>query len=253
MFLMGTRVLVAGAAALLIVASAASATPRAPAKTYVYDVQVTGSVLTRENHQGTPNGNGTVELRLTYEMLFRRVAVRVNPLTATVRLVATAKRAGVASGKFSFDSRVQKNVCAGGFDFRGLGATLALNAHGPQIAPPRFILNMSIADAALDALLVRIEKAEGSCPTTRPGKPQAPAGPVPAGAGMRVVIGSFPGAIFTRAAWERRSVPLAQLLAGRPFRLDTGVRRQSVADVCEPGTCGQQLSGRVQVSFKRVP
>jgi hypothetical protein len=129
---------------------------------------------------------------------------------------------------------------------------LTLAARGERLPQPRFELRAWVATRAEDTLLEQVEKAEGKCPNTRPGRAEPPTGPVPAGKGISAFMGAVPGVLVRRATWERTSPPLAQLLAGDAFTLDTGLRRQTMPDSCEPGTCIRNLSGRVRVTFKPV-
>lgn len=243
---------IAFTAGVLVLASSAGGAERPRAATYVYDVQVSGSVLTREVDAGAPDGDGPIDLRLTYEIVFNRVAVRVNPVTKNVRTVVSGTKTGTTSGKFTFDSRVAKNRCAGGFDFKNLRATLTLAALGERLPEPRFELRAWSATGAEDTLLEQVEKVEGKCPNTRPGRAEPPSDPVPAGKGISVIMGAVPGVLVRRETWVRSSRPLAQLLVGDAFTLDTGMRRQKMPDSCEPGTCIRNLSGRVRVTFKPV-
>lgn len=239
------------AGVLVLAGTAGGAVPKR-ATTYVYDVRVTGTIGNRETQSGTENGDGPVDLTLTYQIAFDRVAVRVNPVTRTVRTVVSAKKSGLASGKFSFTSRASKNQCSGTFDFSKMAATLTLTASGERVRAPRFELRAEVGTRGEDALITGIQKAEAKCPTTRPDPPQPPNSPFPSGRGIMAYVGPSPKVMFRRDTWDVKSQPLVRLLPGESFTLDTGVRRQSTADLCEPGSCVRQLSARVRVEFRRA-
>ena len=250
---MGTRGLIVVMAGFLVLAgSAGGATPTPRAATYTYDVRVSGSVVTRGTDSGTPNGDGPIQLTMTYQLTFARVAVRVNPRTKTKSVVVSATKSGTTSGKFAFNSRLPKNTCAGGFEFKNLAATLKLTARGERAPEPRFELHTRVGTRGEDSVLDQIEKAEGKCPVTRPGKAEPPSGPMPAGSGIEAFMGDVPFVLVRRGTWDLKSRPLAQLYAGQPFTLDTGLRRQAMPDSCEPGSCIRNLSGRARVEFRRT-
>jgi hypothetical protein len=229
-----TAVLVAlGLAAGFMGGASASAGSRAVV--HRYDVSVTGSVTTRVN-------DGATELRLSYELVFPRVLVRVNPTQATTRTAISAAKAGTASGRFELESAVASSSCAGSFAFAGLGAGLDVKAYRAQVEKPRFVLRALLTPAALQALTARVQMVSSGCGDAPTGTTQAPGGGFPAGPGIVGFISDSPGASFQRQTWQTASIPVRQLLDGRTFTLDTGPRQETLPD--------RELSGRVSVQFR---
>ena len=252
---MGRRGLigVAAAAFLVVAGTAGGAAPPLRTATYTYDVRVSGTVQSSGTDAGTPNGDGPVNIVMTYELTFPRVAVKVTPgAMKTNRTVVSATKDGTTSGKFTFTSRVSKNTCSGTFQFKNQRATLKLTARGERAGAPRFELRGWIATRGADLIEAQIQTTEGKCPAARPGKAVPPSTPARMGPGIEAFMGEVPGVVVRRDIWDVKSRPLAQLLTGEGFSLDTGVRRQAVPDQCEPGSCVRSNSGRVRVEFRRA-
>jgi hypothetical protein len=240
------------AAFLVVAGTAGGAAPRLRPATYTYDVRVSGTVQTSGTDAGTPNGDGPVNIVMTYELTFPGVAVKITPgAMKTNRTVVTATKDGTTSGKFTFTSRVSKNTCSGTFQFKNQRATLKVTARGERAGAPRFEVRGWIAPRGADFIEAQIQTTEGKCPAARPGRAVPPSTPALLGAGLEAFIGD-PGVVVRRDTWTVKSRPLAQLLAGEGFTLDTGVRRQAVPDLCEPGSCVRSNSGRVRVEFRRA-
>ena len=226
------RLVALGLAAAFIGSGSAGA--GGEAAVHRYDVSVTGSVTTRVN-------DGATELRLSYELVFPRVAVRVNPNQPANAAISAAK-AGTASGRFELESRVASSSCAASFAFAGLGAGLDVKAYRAQVEKPRFVLRALLTPSALQALTARVQDVKSGCSGAPTGTTQAPGGSFAAGPGIVGLIGDVPGATFQRQTWQTASIPVRQLLDGRSFTLDTGTRQETLPD--------RELSGRVSVEFR---